>query len=129
MTLLDTHVLLWLSGDAQKLSEKAAAAIRSGAKEGGIGIAAISLWEIAWLATHGKLEINGTPDAFLERVVSRTAILPITTKIAVLANQLPASYSHDPADRLIGATSLAEGIPLVTKDRNMRGFKQIRTIW
>ena len=129
MILLDTHVLLWLSGDPQKLSEKAAAAIRAGAREGGIGIAAISLWEIAWLATHGRLEITGTPDVFVERITSRAAILPITTKIAVLANQLPASYSHDPADRLIGATSLAEGIPLVTKDRNIRGFNQIRTIW
>lgn len=129
MILLDTHVLLWLSGDPQKLSKKAAAAIRAGVATGGIGIAAISLWEIGWLATHGRLEITGTPDVFVERIASRTAILPITPKIAVLANQLPEAYSNDPCDRLIGATALAEGIPLVTKDRNIRGFKQIRTIW
>ena len=129
MILLDTHVLLWLSGDPGKLSGKAEAAIRAGAREGGIGIAAISLWELAWLATHGRLEITGTPDVFVEKIASRTAIVPITPKIAVLANQLPESYSNDPCDRLIGATALAEGIPLVTKDRNIREFKQIRTIW
>jgi len=127
--LLDTHVLLWLSGDPGKLSGKAEAVIRAGAREGGIGIAAISLWELAWLATHGRLEITGTPDVFVEKIASRTAIVPITPKIAVLANQLPESYSNDPCDRLIGATALAEGIPLVTKDRNIREFKQIRTIW
>lgn len=129
MILLDTHILLWLSGDPQKLSEKAAAAIRAGAAKGGIGIAAISLWEIGWLATHGRLEITSTPDLFVEKIASRTAVFPITPKIAVLANQFPQSYSNDPCDRLIGATALAEGIAVVTKDRNIRGFKQIRTIW
>ena len=35
----------------------------------------------------------------------------------------------DPCDRLIGATALAEGIALVTKDRMIRNFKHIKTIW
>ena len=52
--------------------------------------------------------------AFVEKISSRTAIRPVTVKVAVLANQLPADYSSDPCDRLIGATALAEGIPLVT---------------
>jgi PIN domain nuclease of toxin-antitoxin system len=47
----------------------------------------------------------------------------------VLANQLPLDYSGDPCDRLIGATALAEGIALVTKDTRIRACKQIKTIW
>jgi len=54
---------------------------------------------------------------------------PVTVKVAVLANQLPADYSGDPCDRLIGATALAEGIALVTKDTRMRACRQIKTIW
>jgi PIN domain nuclease of toxin-antitoxin system len=87
------------------------------------------LWELAWLATHGRLDISGTAEAFVERITSRTAIRPITVKVATLANQLPADYSGDPCDRLIGATALAEGIGLVTKDTRIRACKQIRTIW
>jgi PIN domain nuclease of toxin-antitoxin system len=98
-------------------------------QSGGIAISAITLWELAWLATHGCLDITGTADAFVEKISSRTAIRPITVKVAVLANQLPATYSSDPCDRLIGATALAEGIALVTKDRTIRNCKQIRTIW
>lgn len=129
MILLDTHVLIWLANEPSKLSKKANDAIRSSAKQGGIAISAITLWELGWLATHGRLTFAGTVDAFVEKISSRTAILPITVKVAVLANQLPANYSGDPCDRLIGATALADGLPLVTKDRNIRSCKQLRTIW
>lgn len=129
MILLDTHVLIWLASDAAKLSKKASDAIRRASQGIGIGISAITLWEIAWLATHDRLEITGTVETFVERISSRTAIQPITVKIAVLANQLPADYSGDPCDRLIGATALAEGIALVTKDERIRACRQIKTIW
>ncbi|PYT54456.1 MAG: hypothetical protein DMG43_06300 [Acidobacteria bacterium] len=127
--LLDTHVLVWLASDPAKLSRKASEAIRKASQESGIAISAITLWELAWLAVHGRLDITGTVESFVERISSRTAIRPITVKVAVLANQLPATYSGDPCDRLIGATALAEGMVLVTKDRNIRNCKQVKTIW
>jgi len=127
--LLDTHVLIWLANEPAKLSQKARDAIRRSSQGTGIAISAITLWELAWLATHDRLEITGTAEAFVEKISSRTAIRPITAKVAVLANQLPADYSGDPCDRLIGATALAEGIALVTKDTRIRACKQIKTIW
>jgi PIN domain nuclease of toxin-antitoxin system len=127
--LLDTHVLIWLANDPEKLSPHAAEAIRRAPLEGGIAISAITLWELAWLAAHHRVQINGTVDAFVGEISSRTSIRPITPEVAVLANQLPASYSKDPCDCLIGATALAEGIPLVTKDRSIRNSRAITTIW
>lgn len=127
MILLDTHALIWLVNDPVRLSQKASEAIREAG--GGIAISAITLWEVAWLATNGRLEISQTVDAFVERIASRTAIRPITVKVAVLATQLPDTYPGDPCDRLIGATALAEGMTLVTKDRNIRSCRQVKTIW
>src|SRR3979411_3205554 len=101
--LLDTHILIWLASEPGKLEAGARRAIRTSSQAGGLAISAITLWELAWLATHGRLDISGTSEAFVEKISSRTAIRPITIKIAVLANELSADYSTDPCDRLIGA--------------------------
>jgi len=129
MILLDTHVLIWAAREPAKLSKPAANAIRTAGENGGLAISAITLWELAWLATHGRFVFSGTVDDFVERLSSRTAIRPITPRIAVLASQLPPAYSKDPSDRLIGATAIFEGLALVTKDRSIRNFHQIKTIW
>jgi PIN domain nuclease of toxin-antitoxin system len=129
MILLDTHTLIWAARDPARLSKPAADALRTAGESGGLAISAITLWELAWLATHGRLNFSGTVDDFVERLSSRTSIRPITPSIAVLASQLPATYSRDPSDRLIGATAMSEGIALVTKDRTIRNCKQIKTIW
>ena len=129
MILLDTHALIWLAFEPTKLSKAAREAIHESARTGGLGISAITLWEVAWLATHRRVDFTGTADAFLGEISSRAAVFPITKQIALLANQLPATYSRDPSDRLIGATAMSEGIALVTKDRTIRNCKQIKTIW
>jgi PIN domain nuclease of toxin-antitoxin system len=127
--LLDTHALIWLAQSPEKLSSKASDAIRAARGGGGIAVSAMTLWELAWLATNRRLNIFGTVAAFLEEITHRTAIRPITAEIALLASQFPSTYPKDPCDRLIGATALSEGIALVTKDHDIRNCQQIKTIW
>ena len=55
--------------------------------------------------------------------------MEITPQIAILAQQFPASFPADPQDRLIAATAVAEGFPLVTADEDIRASPQVRTIW
>ena len=129
MILLDTHTLIWLRAEPVKLSARASEAIRTARLGEGLAISAISLWELAWIATHGRLSFTGTVDSFVERITASIAIRPITAKIAVLANQLPSTFPGDPSERLIAATALDEGCVLVTKDRSIRNFQQIKTIW
>jgi PIN domain nuclease of toxin-antitoxin system len=127
--LLDTHVLVWLTSEPVKLSKQANSAIRRANKAGGIAISAITLWELAWLVSHGRLQITETVESYLGEVSSLVAIRPITIKVAALANQFSADYSSDPCDRLIGATALAEGMVLITKDMKIRNCKQLQTLW
>src|SRR5207249_12120451 len=127
--LLDTHVVVWMASDPGRLSRTAGDAIRKAGREGGIGISSITLWELAWLMTNGRLDISATAEAFGEEIAARTAGRVITPKIAVLATQFPPSYPSDPCDRLIGATALAAGIAPVTQDRHRRSPKQPDAIW
>ena len=53
----------------------------------------------------------------------------MTPEIAALAVRLPETYPKDPADRLIGATAIVEGVPLVTADKQIRQAKVVETIW
>lgn len=129
MILLDTHVLLWLAKEPSKLSPAATEAIQASAQEGGLAISAITLWEIALLAARGKLALVGTLEHFVESVADRAAVQPITVKIAAMANQLPPNYPKDPADRLIGATALCEGMVLISADQNIRLSGTVRTVW
>jgi PIN domain nuclease of toxin-antitoxin system len=127
--LLDTHVLVWLTTEPARLSKHAISAIRRASRVGGIAISAISLWELGWLASYGRLQVTGTVEAYLDEVSSRVSVRPITAKVAALANQFPADYSRDPCDRIIGATALAEGMTLVTKDTKIRACKPLQTLW
>ena len=58
----------------------------------------------------------------------RLQVLPITPDIALLSRSDRFLHS-EPADRLIGATALQLGAPLITADAKLRGLTEIDTVW
>jgi PIN domain nuclease of toxin-antitoxin system len=43
--------------------------------------------------------------------------------------RLPDPFPRDPSDRLIAATAMVEGVPLVTADTRIRQSKLVETVW
>jgi PIN domain nuclease of toxin-antitoxin system len=129
--LLDTHVLVWLVGQPEKLSKPAASAIRRARSSDGLSIADITIWELAFLFSRGVLQSRGTVENTVRNLLDRSGVTvkTITPEIAAIATQFPNDYPRDPADRLIGATALAEGLALITRDESIRKSPLLKTIW
>ena len=130
MVLLDTHVVIWLALEPGRISKRARAAIQETRRRGeGLAVSDITLLEIATIESKGRIKLNASLEAFLAEIEARFIVLPITGRICVSALALPAAYPRDPADRVIGATALVEGLPLITADDGIRRSKTLKTIW
>ena len=130
MILVDTHVVVWLAFDQDQLSRKARAAINDARKNGdGLAISDVTLLELATLASKARIHLDISLESFLQEVEARFVVLPISGRACARAMELPATYPKDPADRIIGATALVEGLSLVTADREILRSKALHTIW
>ena len=126
--ILDSHVVHWWSAEPDRISAAAAKAI-SEADE--LAVADISWFELAWLARHDRIVLTIPIAAWLERLAAQVRTIPVTTAIANTAVSLPASFLGDPADRLIYATAVENGWPLITKDERLRAHRHPYpvTVW
>jgi PIN domain nuclease of toxin-antitoxin system len=128
--LVDTHVVVWLAFDQNQISRKARTAINDARKNAdGLAISDITLLELATLASEGRIHLAISLESFLQEVESRFVVLPISGRACACAMGLPATYPKDPADRIIGATALVEGLSLLTADREIRRSRAVQTIW
>jgi PIN domain nuclease of toxin-antitoxin system len=128
--VLDTHALLWLLEDATLLSSSASAVVAEVEKAGQRPIiSGQSLYEIAWGLQRGRIQSTMSFDELLGYIEDRFMVRSLTSRIAITAAQLPATFPSDPFDRIIAATALVEGVPLVTADKSIRRSRAVATIW
>lgn len=124
--LLDTHIVHWWSAEPARLSDAAASALR-GADE--LAVAAITWYELAWLARNGRISVAVPVRTWLDRLARQVRTLAVTPAIADTAATLPGAFPGDPADRLIYATAVEHGLRLVTKDARVRAQGGAVTVW
>jgi PIN domain nuclease of toxin-antitoxin system len=131
MITLDTHIIIWDALQPEKLTSKARKMIDQANESGEIFIADISLWEIAMLMHKKRLVVDTTYTEFIRliRAANHYVVESITPEIADLSVALESGINLDPADRLICATSIVRGAPLITADSNLQASKIVKTIW
>jgi PIN domain nuclease of toxin-antitoxin system len=130
LILIDTHVVLWLALEPERISKNAKAAIDESRKNGdGVAICGITQLEIATIYGKGRVSLEMGLESFLRDVEEQFVVLPISARACARTLTLPASYPKDPADRVIGATALVEGMALVTADAEIRRARVVRTVW
>jgi PIN domain nuclease of toxin-antitoxin system len=122
--VLDTHVWIWLVQGDPTLAPETRDLIRAAANAGNLRIAAVTLWEVAILASHSRIELGEQTLPWLEDAVTRsgTVVEPLTPRVAAESYQLPGSFHRDPADRMIVATSRLVRAALMTRDREILNY-------
>jgi PIN domain nuclease of toxin-antitoxin system len=131
MIVLDTHVLIWWVDGAGKLSRAAASAVKRAQAESEIMISSITAWEIAMLVDRRRLTLTMDVSTWLATVnqVAGLRFIPVDNSIAIGSVNLPGEFHPDPADRIIVATARRFGAPLVTRDRRIRSYPHLKTVW
>lgn len=124
--LLDTHVVQWWSAEPDRLSVRATKALVDADE---LAVAAITWYELAWLARHERIHVAIPVRSWLDQIAAQVRTLAITPAIAETATGLPETFPGDPADRLIYATAIEHGFRLVTKDGRLRKHGRSVTIW
>ncbi len=117
MILVDTHVLLWLAEDHPRLGRRAARRIDAALRADELLVSAISFWEVAMLASKGRVELELGPRELRRRSLEQGILeVAVDGAVAIAAAELP-RFHGDPADRLIVASALSREAQLVTADR------------
>ena len=126
--VLDTHAIVWAIGAPKKLGTKARQVIEYAAP-GQLGISAASVMEIGRLLNEDAFDLGGMrPTDFLAPFFAQGPQIPVSINAALRAPVL-ALKQGDPYDRIIVATALELGVPLITKDGNITDSGLVRVLW
>ena len=117
--LLAPHIVLWLAiGDLRRWEATRTMIDQRWRGGGSVLVSAVSAWEIALLADTGRISLDCSPEAWVNRFVSRPGVetVPLTYRAASRAYGLQHFGRRDPADRLLVATAIELACELVTYD-------------
>ena len=115
--LLDTHTFLWLIREAPELGAEARRTIN--APENEIFVSAVSIYEIAYKSTWGRLDAPENLEELVDE--SRYIPLPLSLRHAEQSALLPTLHK-DPFDRMLVAQAIVDRLTLITSDSQIRRF-------
>ena len=131
MIVLDTHVWVWFVSNPELLSKRAKDSLDAAVEENAVLISSISAWEVALLVARKRLTLTMELSDWIAKseMLPFVKFIPVDNSVAVKSVNLPQPLHNDPADRIIIATAILWGVPLVTKDEKILNYPHAQTIW
>ncbi len=127
----DTHTALWYLLKNPRLSTAARKFIDEAARNGDeIMVSPISIAEVVYLVEKGRLDLSayhGLKQA-LEDPEYVIGEAPFTNEVIEAMRHVPRVEIPDMPDRLIAATAVYLGVPVVSRDGRIRASR-VRTVW
>ena len=119
--LLDTCAVIWIA-NGDPLREPAASGLREAYADGGtLAVSPMTAWEVAMLASKGKIALSLAPEVWFARfcALPGVTLAELPPKVLIESCGLPGAPPADPVDRILAATARAFGYTLVTRDRHL----------
>ncbi len=125
--LLDTHTIIWMIDNPEKLSTKVATILLN--EKNSLYYSMVSIWEIAIKVSIGKLELaDNWHEVFQnELLYNRVLALSIDWQQIARIEQLP-FYHRDPFDRMILAQAQSQKLCILSKDSVFEKYN-VNVIW
>ena len=127
----DTHGLIWYLEDSPLLGPGAKEVFDACDRgEIVVYIPTICLVEIVYLQEKERIpvDLKMQLDAELRAGTSGLVLVDLTAEVANAVAHVPRSDVPDMPDRIIAATALHLGLPLISRDRRIQ-LSDVNTIW
>lgn len=121
--VLDTHATIWYLESSPRLSSTALAAICSSLASGDtVFVSTVTVVELVYLVEKRRFSVQLLDRllAELRRPDPELVVAPLDLATAEEIRRVPGTIVRDMPDRMIVATALSLGLPLVTRDRNIQ---------
>lgn len=130
--VVDTHAFIWYVQASRRLSDKARQAMDDAtAADLPLLISAVTVVELTYLMEKGSFT-QANIDALVELLAAADSgfeVAPVDGTVAQAVGRIPRAAVTDPFDRMIAATALVTGAPLVTYDHRLRELVTLETLW
>ena len=131
LAVADTHALVWYLLADPRLSKTARATFAQAADSGEpIGVPAVCLVEIIYLTEKRRIPQESLDKLRqqLSEAESVLVVLPLDQNIALAVQRIERAAVPELPDRVIAATALYFGLPLITRDNEIK-TSIVKTIW
>lgn len=126
----DTHALIFHAAGRGRLGPKARAHFDACERQQAIlYVPAVVMWECSLLARAVRISLHRPLRSFFEDLFSNPAYQPLdlTAAQVLIADEM--RFTRDPFDALIVAVARDLGLPLVTRDAQIRESGAVKVLW
>ncbi len=123
----DTHSLVWYFTNDKRLSIKALSAFEESIISGQIIVPTVVLAEIMFIAQRGRIEISFSETLSKIEAADNFDIAPLDLDVLKTAHSILAPLEMH--DKLIAATALCFGFPLISRDKELKRSKVVKNVW
>ena len=131
VAVADTHAAIWYLFSDPRLGKAASAFIDDTIAKGNhIGVSAITLAEMVYLVEKARIPANALYDLHTAIADPKSVLqhIPVDETVAMKMTEVSRQDIPDLPDRVIAATAYLRGIPVLSRDRDIRS-STLTTIW